>query len=185
MKAPGNNTTPRMKHLANVATLKRLGILDTAAERGFDAVVRAAARLFDAPTALVSLLDLDRQWFKAREGLDARETPLSMSFCRFATRTPDVMVVPDASQDPRFVGTPLVAGPPFIRFYAGAPLVTQDGFAIGTLCILDPAPRRTFPDADRATLADLAHVVVELIEGRAARLLTSDRSGIGRPRPAS
>ncbi|WP_308915421.1 GAF domain-containing protein [Jannaschia sp. LMIT008] len=162
--------TARMRHIANVAKLKSLSLLDTEAEDCFDEVVAVACSLFDVPTALVSLLDMDRQWFKARQGLDAAETPLDISFCQFAVRTRDVMVVLDATKDERFVDNPLVTGDPHIRFYAGAPLTVGGGFRIGTLCLIDRTARSAFPLADRNLLRGLGIIVSELIEGRAARM---------------
>jgi signal transduction histidine kinase len=140
--------------------LRGLCVLDTPSEDRFDRIVRTAAKLFGVPTALVSLLDEGRQWFKARVGLDAPETPRDISFCGHAILGSSTFVVPDAVRDPRFHDNPLVVGAPFIRFYAGHPVRAPDGSRVGTLCLLDSTPRE-FSDADRAALADLA-VWVEL-----------------------
>lgn len=162
--------TRRMEHIANVALLKSLRLLDTETEECFDEVVNVAAALFDVPTVLISLLDLDRQWFKAKVGMAAEETALSVSFCRHAVETPDVLVVPDATRDDRFKDNPLVTAENGIRFYAGAPLaVGPRKMRIGTLCLIDPEPRPRFPTADRNLLRGLAIIVAELIEGRAAK----------------
>ena len=135
--------------------LRDLCVLDTPAEERFDRIVRTAARLFGTPIALVSLLDASRQWFKARVGLDAAQTPRDVSFCGHALLRQETFVVPDAFLDERFHDNPLVVGAPFVRFYAGHPVRAPDGSRVGTLCLIDHAPRE-FSDADRAALADLA-----------------------------
>nr|WP_047100205.1 PAS domain-containing protein [Sphingomonas sanxanigenens] len=116
-------------------------MLDTPPEQGFDEIVGFAAALCETPTALISFVDRDRQWFKARIGLDATETARSLSFCDRAMRADDLMVVPDATRDPRFADNALVTGGIGIRFYAGAPLRTPDGTALGALCVIDTQPR--------------------------------------------
>ena len=135
--------------------LRNLCVLDTPAEERFDRIVRTAARLFGVPIALVSLLDESRQWFKARVGLAASETPRDISFCGHALLSPGTFVVPDALRDTRFHDNPLVLGAPFIRFYAGHPVHAPNGCRVGTLCLIDSTPR-DFSDADRAALEDLA-----------------------------
>ncbi|WP_375742623.1 ATP-binding protein [Corallococcus interemptor] len=135
--------------------LRSLCLLDTPAHERFDRIVRAASHLFRVPIALVSLVDEDRQWFKARHGLDVLETPREQSFCAHAILSPATFIVPDALKDPRFHDNPLVLGAPFVRFYAGHPLRAADGSRVGTLCLIDSRPR-DFPDADRAALADMA-----------------------------
>jgi len=150
-----------------LAALRRYDVLDTAPEPAFDRIVRLASRLLDVPIALVSLIDAQRQWFKARYGLEAQETPRAIAFCDHAIRGCGVMVVPDAEQDPRFRDNPLVTGEPHIRFYAGVPLLTPDGFALGTLCAIDRAPRQLDP-RDAAVLEDLAQQVIHELEVRAA-----------------
>ncbi|MGE6764002.1 GAF domain-containing sensor histidine kinase [Corallococcus interemptor] len=135
--------------------LRSLCLLDTPAYERFDRIVRAASHLFRVPIALVTLVDEDRQWFKARHGLDATQTPREVSFCGHAILSPATFVVPDALRDARFHDNPLVLGAPFVRFYAGHPLRTGDGSRVGTLCLIDSQPR-DFTDADRAALADLA-----------------------------
>ena len=149
------------------AALDRYQILDTPREPAFDRIVRLAALLLDVPIALISLIDADRQWFKSRYGLDAPETPRTMAFCDHAIRGRDVMVVPDAAQDPRFRGNALVTGDPHIRFYAGAPLVTPDGLALGTICAIDRTPRQ-LNARDAAVLTALAEQVMHEIEVRSA-----------------
>ena len=150
-----------------LAALRRLDILDTDPEPAFERVTRISQRLFEAPISLVSLVDRDRQWFKSRRGLSVSETPRDASFCAHAILGDGVMVVPDATQDPRFADNSLVVGDPDIRFYAGAPLRNPDGLPVGTLCVIDTKPRDWSPE-DSAALADLATVVEhELVHRRA------------------
>ncbi len=143
--------------------LRQYGILDTAPSEAFDRVTRLASRLLKMPIALVSLVDEDRQWFKSRVGLDAPETPSELAFCAHAICDTSVMVVPNAQDDPRFSDNPLVTGAPDIRFYAGAPLRTDDGLNLGTLCVIDQTPRE-FTDEERLLLNDLAHIVIDELE---------------------
>ena len=138
--------------------LRRLGILDTPPERPFDDLVEAARLAFDLPIALVSFIDGDRQWFKARAGLDAEATPRDVSFCGHAILNGGIFEVPDAPADDRFADNPLVTGPPHIRFYAGAVLMDDEGFRLGTLCIIDTVPRR-LDDRQRRLLSTLARQV--------------------------
>jgi PAS domain S-box-containing protein len=145
----------------------RYQILDTPREPAFDRIVRLAALLLDVPIALISLVDVDRQWFKARYGLDAPETPRAIAFCDHAIRGSDVLVVPDARLDPRFCENPLVTGEMQIRFYAGAPLATPDGFALGTICAIDRTPR-VLSARDAEILTALAEQVVHELEVRSA-----------------
>jgi GAF domain-containing protein len=143
--------------------LHELLILDTPPEERFDRIVEFAASEFDMPIALISLIDEQRQWFKARVGLDTCETSREISFCGHAILQSDLFEVLDAALDPRFADNPLVVGAPFIRFYIGAPLALPGGATIGTLCLIDTQPRH-FDMLDRAifgTLRDL--VVAELI----------------------
>ncbi|MFO1376839.1 MAG: PAS domain-containing protein [Steroidobacteraceae bacterium] len=163
------STTLSTDENQRLATLEALRILDSPREAVFDDIVDLVARLFRTPIALIVLVDRDRQWIKASHGFgDIRTTPRDISFCTHTIREPRVMVVPDASLDPRFADSPLVTQPPAIRFYAGAPLVTGDGHALGTLCTMDHRPRGL--DADQvATLGNLAAIVTALIEARADR----------------
>jgi PAS domain S-box-containing protein len=148
-----------------LAALRRYGVADPTPEEAFDRVTRLAARLFGVPVALVSLVEEDRQVFKSCHGADWTESPREVSFCTHALLTPEVLVVEDARRDPRFAENPFVTADPHIRFYAGAPLVTPDGFALGTLCLIDDAPR-SFSAAEAATLSDLAAGVATELELR-------------------
>lgn len=149
-----------------LAELHRLNVLDTPTEPRFDAITELASQIFNVPIALVSLVDQSRQWWKAKVGLTACETPREISFCTHAIRGSDVFVVHDALTHSRFASNPLVTGEPFIRFYAGAPLVTRGGFRVGTLCVIDRKPRADFQESDSWRLEHLAGLVVDLLERR-------------------
>ena len=152
-----------------LAVLHAYGILDTPAERTFDDIAALAAEICNAPIALVSLVDDDRQWFKARVGLDASQTSREVSFCAHAMREPDTMVVPDATLDPRFRENPLVTDEPRIRFYAGALLRPKEGVPLGSLCVIDTRPRPDgLTDLQQRSLERLARQVVSLLELRRA-----------------
>ncbi len=152
--------------LLRLAELERLAVLDTVPEQMFDDVAELAACICGTPIALVSLVDSERQWFKARVGLEARETPRALAFCAHAILRPsEVMVVPDAARDQRFAGNLLVVGDPRIRFYAGAPIVLSSGLAMGTVCAIDRVPRVP-TDEQLAALARLARQVAHLLEYR-------------------
>lgn len=166
--APRPPLPTRDARAASVRALRAYDILDTDAEIAFDAIVAAAARLFRTPTALISLLDAERQWFKARIGMDCAETPIDQSFCRHAVAALEPMVVLDASREEAFRDNPLVTAEGGIRFYAGAPLLMDGGLAIGSLCVIDGAPRPSCEAADLNALAQLAYVAAELISLRAA-----------------
>ena len=140
-------------------------ILDSTAEQAYDDLVELAATLFQVPTALVVFIDERRQWFKARRGYPSCETPREHAFCAHAILSDEVMVVPDALDDPRFQENPLVVGPPGIRFYAGAPLRSPQGLALGTLCIIDEVPRG-LDEAGQALLERLARQVMASLELR-------------------
>ena len=134
--------------------LRELLILDTPPEQRFDRIVAFAAEEFEVPIALLSLVDRNRQWFKARIGLDVCETGRDISFCGHAIVSDDTLLIPDTLADPRFADNPLVTEAPFIRFYAGAPLQPQPGLRVGTLCLIDTRPRQ-FDAMDLAILASL------------------------------
>jgi phosphoribosyl 1,2-cyclic phosphodiesterase/DNA-binding response OmpR family regulator len=145
--------------------LRELAILDTAPEERIDRLTRIAAAALDVPIALVSLVDRDRQWFKSCFGLNASETPRDAAFCAHAVLQKDEVVVPDALLDERFADNPLVLGEPRVRFYAGAPLILDDGSCIGTFCVIDTRPRE-LGEADMATLRDLRDLALEEIKRR-------------------
>ena len=148
-----------------IAALRRYRLLDTEREQGFDDFAELAAQICQTPVALVTFVDSDRQWFKASIGFDQPETPREHSFCSHAILGTEVMIVENALQDPRFAGNPLVTAGPRIRFYAGAPLITTEGEALGSLCVIDSQPRPLGASQKKA-LAALARQVVTLMELR-------------------
>ncbi len=147
--------------------LAAYGVVDTAPEEGFDDLASLASRICRAPMAMISLVDRDRQWFKARVGLEITETPREIAFCAHAILGTEVMIVPDAQADARFAANPLVTGDPGIRFYAGAPLLTDGGHALGSLCVLDRVPR-ALTDEQAEALATLSREVVARLDLRRA-----------------
>ncbi|MDB5842122.1 MAG: diguanylate cyclase [Herminiimonas sp.] len=147
-----------------LAVLRSMCILDTPPDLALDRIVALAGRLLNVPIVLISLVDQNRQWFKARVGLDARETPRDQAFCAHAIREAGVMIVLDAAKDPRFKDNPLVTGPPYVRFYAGAPLKAQGGFKIGTLCAIDTRPRTAFSESEQSMLQEMAEMVMIRLE---------------------
>lgn len=155
---------------ARLEALRRYRILDSLAEQAYDDVVRVASALCGTSQAMVSFVDETRQWFKARFGLREEQTPRDIAFCDVAIRRPDaVLVVNDASEHPVFRHYPQVTGPDHLRFYAGAPLVTPDGFALGTVCVLDSEPHELSP-AQVEGLESLARLVIHLLELRRSEL---------------
>ncbi|WP_298163666.1 PAS domain-containing protein [Brevundimonas sp.] len=152
-----------------LGALRSYGILDTEPEQAFEDIVQLAARICDAPIAVVNLIDEGRQWFKAETGLGVRETPLDSSFCAHALLRDDGMVIPDATRDSRFDGNPLVAGDTGLRFYAGRLLKSPDGHALGTLCVLDTRARpEGLTPIQAETLEVLAGQVMAQLELRRA-----------------
>ena len=145
-----------------MASLRALDLLDTEPEERFDRITRLATALFGVPTAMVTLIDTDRQWFKSCVGLDKKEDSRDAAFCAHVVHDRKPMVIEDAFHDPRFADNPLVINEPRIRFYAGYPLILDDGSCIGTLCLLDTRPR-TLHGADLDRLRDLAEIAMQEI----------------------
>src|SRR6266404_5100939 len=137
-------------------------VLDTVPEQVFDDLTELAASICGAPIALITLVDENRQWFKSRVGITVNETSRDVSFCGHAIMQQELFIVPDATKDDRFSQNPLVTSNPKIRFYAGAPLITPDGHALGTLCVIDKVPRTLRPDQKRALQILARHVMTQL-----------------------
>ncbi|MDP3811784.1 MAG: ATP-binding protein [Hydrogenophaga sp.] len=159
-----------------LARLHDLGILDTLPQKAFDDISALAQMICGTPVALITLIDQDRQWFKSRIGVEERETPREVAFCSHAILDPDtVMMVEDLQSDPRFSSNPFVAGPARARFYAGAPIVTQDGFALGTVCVVD-LKARTLEPGQVDALRRLASLVTSLLEHESIRMEEATRT---------
>jgi signal transduction histidine kinase len=154
-----DNEAPRLQSLLSYE------ILDTEAEADFDNLVKLASQICEAPISLITLLDSERQWFKAKVGMHASETPRAQAFCGYAIHSDELMEVKDAEQDARFRDNPLVLGDPQIRFYAGMPLITPEGHRLGTLCVIDSQPR-ALTEAQRFALRTLARQVSAQLELR-------------------
>ncbi|MFN2523338.1 MAG: EAL domain-containing protein [Mycobacteriales bacterium] len=172
-------TAPVHPHEADrIESLQSYAVLDTAPESAYDALTALAAQICDAPMSVVSLVDVERQWFKSRHGLAARETPREVSFCAHAVAAQAPLVVPDATADPRFATNAFVTGEGGIRAYAGVPLVGRDGLPLGTLCVIDVRPRR-FTAVQLGALATLADQVVTLLELHRTDVLLGRRPTCG------
>jgi len=148
-----------------IRALLRYDILDTPPEPAFDKLVELAAHICRTPIAVISLVDENRQWFKAITGLDACETSRDVAFCAHAILSDEIMLVPDATLDSRFADNPLVTGAPEIRFYAGVPLITPDHYPLGTLCVIDYVPR-TLDESELKALTIIAEQAVAQLELR-------------------
>lgn len=158
-----------MSERERIEALHATGLLDSETEERFDRLTRIAASALNADIALISLVDIERQWFKSRVGLDTDQTDRNYSFCQHAIANDDFFIVDDAQSDVRFENNPLVTEDPGIRFYAGAPLRDKSGQILGTLCVIDKSPRHDFSFADRELLEDLAQSVMTEIEAGEAR----------------
>jgi PAS domain S-box-containing protein len=176
---PTSTLTPAQastEEARRIEILRQYAILDTPPEQALDNLAGLAAQICGAPIALISLVDKHRQWFKTHIGVEMAETPRDISFCNHAVHQRDLFVVPDATQDERFAGNPLVTGEPRIRFYAGAPLISPEDAALGTLCVIDHVPR-TLTQAQEQALRVLARQVMTHLEMRRyARELTESES---------
>ena len=150
---------------ARVAALRRLDVLDSAVEEPFEKIVTLVRTVLNVPMATVTLVDRDRQWFKARRGIDAQETSRDVSFCTHTIQQRGPFVIEDALLDARFADSPLVAGPPHIRSYAGIPLRTPEGYNVGSLCAMDTRVR-TFTASEIAILTNFANIVSDELELR-------------------
>lgn len=177
-------TAPLKNHEATrLKVLWQYDVLDTVPEELFDDLTELAARICEAPIALISLVDEDRQWFKSKVGVTINETSRDISFCAHAIKQEDLFIIPDATKDSRFAHNPLVISDPKIRFYAGAPLITPDGHALGTLCVIDKVPRQLRLEQQQALRVLARHVMTqlelrrhanELAEAHKAREATKD-----------
>lgn len=155
-----------------IAVLWQYDVLDTVPEAMFDDLTELAASICDVPIAIISLVDEDRQWFKSKRGITVKETSRDISFCAHAILQKKLFIVPDATKDKRFKDNPLVTGKQKIRFYAGAPLLTAAGHALGTLCVLDRKPRQLRPAQKRAMQILARHVMAQLEMRRRIRELS-------------
>jgi GAF domain-containing protein len=142
--------------------LWQYSVLDTVPEEIFDDLTELAARICEAPIALITLVDENRQWFKSKVGISIQETSRDISFCAHAIKQPELFIVPDATKDARFSHNPLVTSDPKVRFYAGAPLISPDGYALGTLCVIDKVPRELRPGQEQALRILARHVMSQL-----------------------
>lgn len=173
-------STPEVDEFTRQRALDSYRIVDSLRETAYDDIVRVAAAVCGTPIALVSLVDRDRQWFKSRLGLEISETPRDVAVCDHAIRTPNqLMEVQDLAQDARFSGYPLVTAAKAARFYAGMPLVTPEGAAIGTVCVLDHEPR-TLSQLQRRALESLGRLTITLLEGR-SRMHALEREALLQP----
>ena len=167
------SSSTSINEIERINELNHYKIIDTLPEDLFDDITQLASQICCTPIAVITLVDVNRQWFKSKTGLDITETPRDVSFCGHAILGNGLFEIPNAIKDPRFFDNPLVVGEPNIRFYAGLPLVTKLGFKLGTLCVIDPKPNKLKPE-QHASLVILGRQVVLLIENR----LTTQDSAI-------
>jgi hypothetical protein len=172
-QTPDDSTLRQVNEPERMEALRSYEVLDTDPEQVFNDLAQLASFICGTPMSLVSLVDGERQWFKARVGMEPKQTPREHAFCQYAMRSNDVYEVPDAATDTRFAENPLVTGDPHIRFYAGAPLLTPEGQPLGTLCALDTVPRELSAD-QRDALRILARQVMAHLELRRLRLQLED-----------
>jgi GAF domain-containing protein len=166
MVAPIQNEKQRLK------VLWQYDVLDSVPEEVFDDLTELAARICEAPIAMITLVDEKRQWFKSKVGATVSETSRDISFCGRAIEQSELFIIPDATIDQRFADNPLVTSDPKIRFYAGAPLITPDGYALGTLCVIDKVPRELRPEQQQALRVLARHVMTQLELRRRTGALT-------------
>lgn len=172
--AIGSTKALNERESARLACLRRMLVLDAPPDDRLNTIVRAAARGFGVSTALISLVDQDRQWFLARTGFDLTETSREIAFCDCTIRTSLPLILEDAREHEEFAQNPLVTGPPHIRFYAGAPLIAEGRHRIGTLCLIDSRPR-CFTDSQAAKLVGLARLCMLEINRFANQRKLADR----------
>lgn len=164
---------PVKNEAARIAALQKYAILDTEPEQAFDDLVLLASFICSTPIAMISLVDEDRQWFKSKMGISIPETPREVAFCATAIRQSDVFIVPDTLDDERFRHNPLVTSDPKIRFYAGAPIINEDGYALGTICVIDRTPRE-LDSGQQAALRALSRLVLAQMEFRRNLILLKE-----------
>jgi len=179
--SPTNTETEKRR----LNVLWQYEVLDTIPEQLFDDLTELAAVICEAPIALISMVDERRQWFKSRFGTTLEETSRDVSFCAYAINQPDLFIIPDATQDERFAKNPLVTSDPKIRFYAGAPLITPDGYGLGTLCVIDKVPRELRPDQKQALRILARHAVLQLELRRRTQDVRSGRAAMAEAAPAA
>lgn len=165
------SSAPPKNEIHRLQVLWQYEVLDTVPEAVFDDLTELAAKICEAPIALITLVDEQRQWFKSKVGVSIKETSRDISFCAHAIMSQGLFIIPDATKDQRFATNPLVTSAPKIRFYAGAPLITPSGHALGSLCVIDKVPRTLREHQKQALIVLARHVVMQLELRRQAREL--------------
>ena len=163
-----------------LAALRRYDILDTAPDQFFDDLAELASFICDVPISLISFIDKERQWFKSNKGLNGGDSPREIAFCAYTITQDTLFIIPDTRHDVRFANNPFVTADPGIRFYAGAPLITSDGYALGTICVLDQQPRTLTEEQTNALTALSRQVVAQLELRRTVRQLSEAQSELSR-----